>query len=194
MLRTKLFAATMASVIALGGVTAALAANHNGPKRGEKTAVLTAKVPLAQAIAAAEQHTKGRAIAVDIEKEKGVYRYEVLTIVDGRGVMVLVDTSTGSVVGTEREGFMSRTFDGKDKSEITKAMKATTTLAAAIAAAEQNTGGKATEASFESENSQLIYEVKVLKDNAVQKVKVDAMSGKILSTKASADDDNESED
>jgi uncharacterized membrane protein YkoI len=64
------------------------------------------------------------------------------------------------------------------------ASKATVTMSQAIATAEQQAGGKATNAKLESETGKLLYEVKVAGKDKVTEVKVDAADGKVLSSDA----------
>ena len=60
------------------------------------------------------------------------------------------------------------------------ASKATVTMSQAIASAEQQAGGKATNAKLENEAGKLLYEVKVAGKDKVTEVKVDATDGKVL--------------
>ena len=62
------------------------------------------------------------------------------------------------------------------------ASKATVTMSQAIATAEQQAGGKATNAKLENETGKLLYEVKVAGKDKVTEVKVDATDGKILAS------------
>lgn len=65
------------------------------------------------------------------------------------------------------------------------------TLGQAIDAAEKHQGGKAVEAGLDKDNSQLSYEVDVVKGNQVYDVKVDAISGKVISSHEDRDDDDD---
>jgi uncharacterized membrane protein YkoI len=62
------------------------------------------------------------------------------------------------------------------------ASKATVTMSQAIATAEQQAGGKATNAKLENETGKLLYEVKVAGKDKVTEVKVDATDGKVLAS------------
>ena len=64
------------------------------------------------------------------------------------------------------------------------ASKATVTMSQAIATAEQQAGGKATNAKLENETGKLVYEVKVADKGKVTEVKVDATDGKVLASGA----------
>jgi uncharacterized membrane protein YkoI len=80
----------------------------------------------------------------------------------------------------------------KSAQEVAALVNAKTTLAQAIAAAEQQTGGKAIDAGLENENGAMAFEIKVAKDNTVQKVLIDLQSGKVL--KVAAADSEHGED
>ena len=64
------------------------------------------------------------------------------------------------------------------------ASKATVTMSQAIATAEQQAGGKATNAKLENETGKLLYEIKVAGNGKTTEVKVDAQDGKVLATGA----------
>lgn len=73
--------------------------------------VLAAKIPLSQAIAAAEQATGGKSYAATIEDKEGQMLYEVKTAAANGTQRVEVDPGTGKIVqakpieaGSEEEG------------------------------------------------------------------------------------------
>ena len=70
------------------------------------------------------------------------------------------------------------------KGEPVDPSKATVTMSQAVAAAEQQVGGRATRAKLENESGKLLYEVKVTGEDKATKVEVDALDGKILTVKA----------
>ena len=81
-----------------------------------------------------------------------------------------------------------------DAAEFSRLPTGHVTLAAAIATAEQQTGGQAIDASFGNENGAMQVEVEIVKGTAAQSVKLDATSGKVLSvTAADANDQHEHE-
>lgn len=180
MFRSKMLPATMAAVIAIGATGAALAATGENENGQEMTAVLGAKTSIAQAIAAAEQQTGGRAMKVDIQKDNGAYLYEVKTVSKDKVAEVFIDPTSGQVVRTDDEGLIAKVFDREDQDEFAKLTGSSATLAAAIATAEQHTSGKAIEASFDNEDGTMRFEVEVAKDNAMHKVTIDSASGKVL--------------
>ena len=67
------------------------------------------------------------------------------------------------------------------------------TMAQAIAAAENQVGGKAVETGIEDKNGTVAFEVEVLKDGQRHTVLVDPQSGEVLKTTTS-NEDNESDD
>ncbi|MBY0508857.1 MAG: PepSY domain-containing protein [Rhodospirillaceae bacterium] len=180
MFRSKLLPATMVALFALGTSGATLAASGDNEHGPEVAAVLGAKTSIVQAIAAAEQQTGGRAMKIEVEKEKGTYLYEVKTISKDRISEVFVDPVSGQVVRSEDEGLISKVFDRADRDEFIRLGASSTTLAAAIATAEQHIGGKAIEASFDNEGGTMRFEVEVAKDNAVHKVMIASADGKVL--------------
>src|SRR5262249_47616316 len=64
-------------------------------------------------------------------------------------------------------------------------------LTQAIAAAEQNVGGKAAKAAFEQANQKWVFEVEIVKDGKILEVKVDAETGNVISSAAEKDDDDD---
>lgn len=191
MFRSKILPATMAAVIALGASGAAFAASSENENGQEIAAVLGAKTSVAQAIAAAEQQTGGLARKIDVEKEKGAYRYEVKTVSKDKVAEVFVDPASGQVVRTDDEGLIAKVFDREDRDEFAKLAGSSTTLAAAVATAEQHTGGKAIEASFDNENGTMLFEVEVAKDNAMHKVMIDSANGKVLKVAAAEEGEHD---
>lgn len=101
MFRSKIIPATLAVTVALGGAAAAFAANgaNQDDEQQEAAAVLNAKTSLARAIAAAEQHTGGKAIDTGIENHDGkVIGYDVKVAKGNTVQKVLVDLDTGKVL------------------------------------------------------------------------------------------------
>lgn len=78
-----------------------------------------------------------------------------------------------------------------EQQEISAVLKAKTSLAQAIAAAEQETGGKAVETGLENRDGVMAYEVKIARGDTLQKVLIDLDSGKVI--KVTATDANHDE-
>lgn len=73
-------------------------------------------------------------------------------------------------------------------------LNAKTSIVQAIAAAEQETGGKAIDAGLENQNGNMSYEVEVAKGDKVEKVLVDLQTGKVLKVAAADTEHGEHED
>jgi uncharacterized membrane protein YkoI len=83
-------------------------------------------------------------------------------------------------------------FDGEDRREDHAALAqleaSPLTLAAACAAAERETGGRAIEASLKSRYGQTLFSVGVVKEFALHKVTVDPASGRVVAQQQRKDD------
>ena len=182
----KIIPAALAALIALGGTSVAFAANGEHENGQEIAAVLGAKTSLSQAIATAEQNG-GRAMKIGAEEKKGAYLYEVKVLSKNKVTEMFIDSATGQVVKIRNEGLIEKLFDREDRDELAKLTTSPTTLAAAVATAEQQVGGKAIEAGVEDKDGNIVFKVDVAKDKTVQKVMIDAMNGKVLKVAASKD-------
>lgn len=101
MFQSSIITASIATAIALGGATAAFAANgeNRNDEQQEAAAVQNAQISLAQAIAAAEQQTGGKAIDTGIENHDGkILGYDVKVAKGNTVQQVLVDMATGKVL------------------------------------------------------------------------------------------------
>jgi len=67
-------------------------------------------------------------------------------------------------------------------------------MAQAVTAAEQYVGGKAVHAEFEHHKEKSTFDIEVIKDKKVMKVKIDSTSGKIISSVEDKDDEHEKHD
>jgi uncharacterized membrane protein YkoI len=75
--------------------------------------------------------------------------------------------------------------------EATIMANAKITMAQAIAAAEQQVGGKTVGTGIEDQDGTVYFEIQVVKDGARQKVLVDPQSGKIVKTVTADNEHNE---
>jgi uncharacterized membrane protein YkoI len=172
----------LAAALALAG---AASVAQTAPQRNDAAGKPTPST-LAQAIRMAEQETGGRARKAEVEDEHGVAAYEIKTVAKDKSAEVVVDPASGKVVRVDKPGFFEtivNLFDRDDRREDQAALAqlegSPMTLAAAIDAAERETGGRAVKASLKSLYGQTLFKVGVLKDLAVQKVVVDPVSGKV---------------
>jgi uncharacterized membrane protein YkoI len=188
MLRIKSSVPAFALVIALGSTGTAFAMDNQDGNSQEVTAALAAKTSLTQAISSAEQQSGGRAFRIGLEEHDGSYAYKIKVIAADDNVSeVSVDPASGQVLHTKAEGLISRVFDGEDRTEAAKLKQAQTTLGDAIAAAEQQAGGKAIEAGYENENGRMQFQVSVAKDHNVSDVKIDSATAKVIRIEAAGD-------
>jgi uncharacterized membrane protein YkoI len=84
--------------------------------------------------------------------------------------------------------------DANSREEITTMVGANTSLAQAVAAAEQQTGGKAVESRLAQQNGAMAYEIKVANGDTYQNVLVNADSGKVIKVTAAEDAQHEDDD
>ena len=90
----------LAGLIASGSLTGTALAANGSDEQQEATALDGAKITLSQAIAIAEQQTRGRAYDAGVDLKSGAARIAVETN-GAKGVQtVIVDARSGKVVGT----------------------------------------------------------------------------------------------
>jgi uncharacterized membrane protein YkoI len=191
MIRTQVLPAAMAAFLALSASGVALASSDEHENAKEISAVLNAKTSLAQAIATAEAKAGGRAMKVNVEHESGTYQYEVKIVAKDKVSEVFIDPASGKVTRTDDEGLIAKVFDKEDQEEFAKLSGSPVSLSTAVATAEKETGGKAVEAAFESEDGKAQYEVELANGATVRKVVVDGTSGKVVKTSASEEREHE---
>ena len=146
-----------------------------------------APTPLAHAVRVAEKQTGGRARKAETERERGVYVYEIKTVSKDGSATVLVDPVSGNVLRVDTPGFLAsiaNVFDRDDQREdqatFARLEASSIALAGAIEAAEKGTGGRAVGAALKSQYGSALFEVRVVKDLAPQKVLVDPATGKVV--------------
>jgi uncharacterized membrane protein YkoI len=142
---------------------------------------------LAQAVRVAEKQTGGRARKAEMERKRGVDVYEIKTVSKDGSAKVLVDPASGNVLRVHTPGFVSsigNVFDRDDQREDQAALvrleASSMTLAAAIDAAQKETGGRAVKAALKSQYGSTLFEVGVVKDWTTQKVLVDPATAKVV--------------
>ncbi len=145
-----------------------------------------APTPLAHAVRVAEKQTGGRARKAETERERGVYVYEIKTVSKDGSATVLVDPASGNVLRVDTPGFIAsiaNVFDRddqrRDQAAFARLEVSSMALAGAIEAAEKETGGRAVEAALKSQDGSGLFEVRVVKDSAPQKVLVEPATGKV---------------
>jgi uncharacterized membrane protein YkoI len=151
-----------------------------------------APTSLAQAVRIAEQRTSGHARKVEIENERGIDVYEIKTVAKDKGACVYVEIATGRVVRVEGSGFLENVFDREDRWEEQAALArleaSSMNLAAAIEAAEKETGARAVEAWMYDQYGSMAFEVGVVKDWVKQQVLIDPATARVIPRPAEVDD------
>jgi uncharacterized membrane protein YkoI len=137
------------------------------------------KVTLADAIAAAQRTSHGKAMDASIEVENGRPVYRILTYAAGKIWEGTVDADTGEVVG-EAKTVDTSTLDPQDQEEIAALQSARVPLAGAVDAAEKKVGGRAVDAGLEGQNGKVVYVAEVLKGREMHRVSVDPASGEAV--------------
>lgn len=87
----------LALVIAAAS-TVAYAANNG--MENDALAITKAKIPLTQAIAAAEQHASGKAVQAEYENSKNGWAYDVEVINGSKIFDVKVDADKGTIISS----------------------------------------------------------------------------------------------
>lgn len=160
--------------------TAVSAANHSN----EVSIAQAAKISLKQAIATASKEASGTLIRVefdendsDAQNDNSVYELEFST--GATSYEVKVDAMTGEIVTSETEQ-----LDKEDISDYEVQQQAKIKMTDAIDIAEKQTNGHTLEIEFESDDDEAdhptYYQVKVLKDNQVFELSIDAETGTVF--------------
>jgi len=184
--RALLRGGLLVGVATLADATASIA--QAPPQQpGQPGGGLQAPTSLAQAVRVAEKQTGGRARKAEWEHEKGVDVYEVKTLSRDGSAKVLVDPASGNVLRVDTPGFVSsiaNVFDRddqrKDRAAFARLEASSMTLAAAIDAAQKESGGRAVRAALTSRYDATLFEVRVVKDWTTQNVLVDPATAKVV--------------
>ena len=172
----------MKSTVTLGIVTMILAAAGAAANNADEVQALSsAKLSLTDAIKIAEKEGNGKAVDAEIESAKAghaQYTVEVLSSDGKKLTEYKLDASTGKITGTTNEA-VEKVFTRVKPHELQSAQ---TSLAGAIRAAEQKTGGKVIDAETEGSGAKLRYDLKVAQaDGKTEQVKIDGTTGKVAS-------------
>jgi len=188
MSRFKIVCGAVTAALMLSGSGAARA--EGGESRGDRIAAIRdAKVALPEAIAIAERMSGARVAKIELDREEGVFAYEISAVSNEGKVKLLLDTTTGKVLRNERKN-----ASGKDRAAVARLASSRTTLAQAVEAAERKGAGKAVAAAFEDHrDGSGVFEVDVAANDAIQRFRIDAASGQVVDARA-AKKDHEDED
>lgn len=132
-------------------------------------------VPLAQAVAAAEQAIGGRAFDAELDREGGVLVYEIDLVKNGRAVEADVDAASGKVLRHRRLAAAPPPFTGE---HLKAAQSAPRTLTETIILVEGATRGRVADIGLEREGGRYYYEAE-LAGAQDSEVRVDLRTGAI---------------
>ena len=166
------FLATLTAGVLAASVSFAYSEHdESSANRAEIGAVLSAKMGPVEAIRAAEAKTGGRAVEFSLENRDTSFVYEV-HVMTGAGLeKIAVDPATGAAASVPER----MDADGS------QAKPSPTTLAAAVTAAERQSGGRALEAFASVTNGQPVFVVTTAKTpDSVTNVTVAGADGRVL--------------
>lgn len=132
-------------------------------------------VPLAQAVAAAEQALAARAFDAELDRERGRLVYDIDLVKDGRPVEAKVDALSGKLIRHSRPAAV-RLALGADR--LKAAQAAPRTLTQTIALLEGATRGRVSDIGLEREGGRYYYEAE-LAGAPDREVRVDLRTGAI---------------
>lgn len=154
----------------------------------EVSAAQAAKISLKQAITIASKQAAGTLISAEFDNDDsdaqggGGAVYELEFSTDTTGYEIKVDASTGKIVKTETER-----LDRDDLAYYKAQQQAKIKVMDAMSIAEKQTKGRVLEIEFENDRDyaehHTYYEVKVLKDNKIIELNVDADTGAVFDNK-----------
>jgi uncharacterized membrane protein YkoI len=96
----KILVPTVAAALSAFAIGAGHAANS---QENDALAVASAKIDLARAVAAAEQHVGGKAAKAEYERHKGQWVYDIEVVKDKKVMDVKVDAGSGSVISATED-------------------------------------------------------------------------------------------
>ncbi|OLF39154.1 MULTISPECIES: PepSY domain-containing protein [unclassified Psychrobacter] len=160
--------------------TAVVAANHSD----EVSVAQAAKVSLKQAVATASKEASGSLVSAELDDkdsdaQKGNSVYELEFSTDTTSYEIKVDAMTGEIVTSETEQLVK-----DDINDYQVQQQAKIKMTDAIDIAEKQTDGRTIEIEFEIDDDEIdhptYYEVKVLKDNQIFELNIDAKTGTVF--------------
>lgn len=93
------------AVLAIAGVTAAAGAAYAtaGSEENDALAIAKAKIPLSQAVSAAEQHVHGKASRAEFEHAKQGWVFDVEVVNGAKVYDVRIDADKGTVLSSAED-------------------------------------------------------------------------------------------
>lgn len=151
----------------------------------EAMAAVQSKVSFEQALSIAQRTVKGDIVSAEFDQNdySAGGKYEVKMIANNSEYEIDIDADSGKVLKTKQEK-----LDNKDIAEYKAMKQAKVSLNQAMQTAARSVGGTVFEAEFDNDDGQSVYEIKVAKGDQTHKVMIDAMTGKVISTRLDNDD------
>lgn len=151
----------------------------------EAMAAVQSKVSFEQALNIAQKTVKGDIVSAEFDQNdySAGGKYEVKVIANNTEYEIDIDADSGKVLKTKQEK-----LDNKDIAEYKAMKQAKVNLNQAMQTAARSVDGTVFEAEFDNDDGQSVYEIKVAKGNQTHKVMIDAMTGKVISTRLDNDD------
>ena len=151
----------------------------------EAMAAVQSKVSFEQALNIAQKTVKGDIVSAEFDQNdySAGGKYEVKVIANNTEYEIDIDADSGKVLKTKQEK-----LDNKDIAEYKAMKQAKVNLNQAMQTAARSVGGTVFEAEFDNDDGQSVYEIKVAKGNQTHKIVIDAMTGKVISTRLDNDD------
>ena len=182
------FGKSMVMVLGIAGLgTASIMTVQasNKSQGSEAMAAVQSKVSLEQALNIAQKTVKGDIVSAGFDQNDYLAggKYEVKIIANNTEYEVDIDADSGKVLKTKQER-----LDNKDRAEHKAMKQAKVSLNQAMKTAARSVGGTVFEAEFDNDYGQSVYEIKVAKGNQTHKIVIDAMTGKVISTRLDNDD------
>ena len=151
----------------------------------EAMAAVQSKVSFEQALNIAQKTVKGDIVSAEFDQNdySAGGKYEVKVIANNTEYEIDIDADSGKVLKTKQEK-----LDNKDIAEYKAMKQAKVNLNQAMQTAARSVCGTVVEAEFDNDDGQSVYEIKVAKGDQTHKVMIDAMTGKVISTRLDNDD------
>jgi uncharacterized membrane protein YkoI len=178
MITRRVLPASLVAALALA-VGPAMAATTAAMEKAELTDFQHAKITLAQAIAAAAKESAGEPTNAAFQTKGGKSGYVVTVIAAGKMQSIWVDGQSGKAEPMSKLSTADVNTQSLDKIEAPSVKGAKTTLAEAIAMAEQHAGGRAIEAGLGKHDNMVGYDISLLRNGKRANVWVDPASGKL---------------
>jgi uncharacterized membrane protein YkoI len=169
------YAILAASVVYIGGAAHAEAATSR-----EAQALASATVSIVEAVDIGEKQGHGKTVGAEFDIEKGLPIWEVKVLGPGGVTEFKVDANSGQVVKIEDEHVRGKLTNFVTGTNLQDLESVKTTFPEAVAMAEQLAEGKAVKVEVEHEHDHVQFDVFVRSGDVTKKIKIDALSGKVL--------------